>query len=308
MNVLLQLQNSSWRGIAFPFTGVRDYGFAQQQAQHRFLFRDQQLIESIGKQNPTLRFSIPFRENIRGGGWLNLFTVVYPQFFAACEDRTAGDLIDPIHGLIRAKCVSLQESLDVTKKDGVDVVAEFIFSPEDDSSKASDFANIAKSLQGLQASAIQFGAKAAELSDEQRALIKSLNVPSERADVSVLDGARSVATSVNQVKTKTRAQLGQASFQMEQTRKEIEQARDPELESLRQEANRFILASKNLRKTANDPNRPFEVFRQTQEMTRMAVAVTRQMTVEELIEFNQDLVDMVTVPVGTIIRVPKRRE
>lgn len=306
MNILEQLPDPSWRGISFPITGIRDYGFAQQQAQHRFVFRDQQLIESIGRENPTLRFQIPFRENLRASGWVNLFTVVYPQFFAACQDRTAGDLLDPVHGAIRAKCVSLQESLDVTKRDGVDVIAEFVFAPEDETSVSSDFANLASSIQGLQASAVQFGADAAELSREQLDLIRSLNQPSQRADSTVLDAARSAATSVQQTKNKLRATLGRASFQMEQTRKEVEQARDPELELLRRDTTRFVVASKQLRRTATDPNRPYEVVRAHQEMTKMAFATFKKITVDELIEFNQDLIDMLTIPAGHLVKLPAK--
>lgn len=307
MNILQQLPDPSWRGITFPMTGIRDYGFAQQQAQHRYIFRDQQLIESLGRDNPTLRFQIPFRENLRAGGWVNLFTSVYPKFLEACLDRTAGDLLDPVHGVIRAKCVALQESLDVSKKDGVDVVAEFVFAPEDDSAKPSDFSNTVKSLEGLRASAVLFGQAASEISAENKKLIQSLNRPSEMAEVSLLNAVRGAATSVQQVKNKTRAALGQVSFQMEQTRKEIEQARDPEIELLRRDSTRFVVASKELRRTATDPNRPFEVVRATQEIGRMAFATSKQITVEELIEFNQDLADLLVIPAGHVVKIPKRQ-
>jgi hypothetical protein len=305
MTILSQLRNASWRGVEFPFTGSRDFSFQQEQAQHRFIFRDQQLIESLGRQNPTFRYTIPFRENIRRPPWRNLFTVVYPQFLEACIDRTAGVLIDPVHGETRAKCVSLSESLSTGATDGVEVVAEFVFAPESPDDSTTQFANIAKPLEGAAASAVEFGAAVGALSDAERAKVASLNQPSSRADVSVLNAARAAVGFVQRTKTQTRAQLQEASAQMEVTRKEIEEAKDPELEPLRRDASRNALASKRLAQSAGEPVIPFTTIRPLEEIGRMAFAVKHGVSIDRLLEFNPFLADLILIPAGTRVKVPR---
>lgn len=302
-----QLQPASWRGIQFPFTGARDFGFQQEQANHRFLFRDQQLIESLGRQNPTFRYTIPFREGVRRPPWENLFTKVYPEFLDACQDRSAGDLVDPVHGTFRAKCMSVRETLTTDATDGVDVVVEFVYAPEDGDSEPAQFAQLARTLDGLVDTGVIFGAAVGEISDAQRELIDSINQQSERPEKSVLGTAREAAGFVQQTKNKTRAQLNKASADMEVTRREIEQAKDPELEPLRRDASRFSLASKNLAKTAGDPTTPQEIVETTVTLGRVALAVVYGVTVDVLLALNPSLEDMLQVPAGTKIKLPKDR-
>ena len=101
-DILKSLQRASWREIEFPVMQVRDFGFQHDQAQHRYLFLDAQLIESLGRKNPTYKYIIPFREDIAKGPWANLFTQVYPDFLDACQDSSRGVLVDPAHGALPA--------------------------------------------------------------------------------------------------------------------------------------------------------------------------------------------------------------
>lgn len=302
-----QLQPASWRGISFPFTGARDFGFQQEQASHRFIFRDQQLIESLGRQNPTFRYSIPFREGVRRPPWESLFTVVYPQFLDACQDRSAGELVDPVHGTFRVKCMSLRETLTTDATDGVDVTAEFVFAPEDGDSDPVQFAQLARTLDGLADSGVIFGAAVGNISDEQRKLVDSLNQQSERPEKSLAGIVRQAAGFVQQAKNRTRAQLNKASADMEVTRSEIEQAKDPELEPLRRDASRFSLASKNLAETAGDPTTPQETVETTAEIGRVAFAVSKDVTLDVLLEHNPELEDVFLIPPKTKIKIPKNR-
>lgn len=305
MDIIAQLQDASWRGIKFPFTGTRDFGFQQDQAQHRFIFRDQQLIESLGRQNPTFRYTIPFRENVRRPPWGNLFTRVYPDFLEACLDRSAGELVDPIHGTIRAKCVSLQESLSVEGKDGVDVVAEFVFSPEQGDTEEQQFAQVPRTLEGLGLSAVVLGENLGNISDEAKAQIASLNKPAERADQSLSNTVRQATGFVQQTKTRTRAQIHEAGTQMEITRREIEEARDPELELLRRDTSRTALAARRLSETVGDPTTPYEIHRTTEAIGRIAFATSKGLTIDVLLDFNPSLADVFLIPPGFKVKVPK---
>lgn len=304
-DVLRQLQKASWRDITFPVTGTRDYGFAQEQAQHRYIFRDQQLIESLGRQNPTFRYNIPFRENVQRG-FSALFIGIYPLFLAACQDRTAGILVDPVHGAVRCKCASFAESLDVNKRDGVDVLVDFIFAPESVDDVSSNFAQLSKSLTGAVQSAVRFGANVGELSEEQAAIVESLNQPAERGRVSIFNAARAATGSVIQTRNKVSANLNDASTQMDNARTEIEEARDPKLEPLRRDASRLALSSRELAKTAGRPTTPYEVVRTVGEIGRIAFCTANRMTVDAFLELNQQFADLRTIPAGTPVRVPRR--
>jgi len=304
-DVLKQLPEASWRGIKFPFTGTRDFGFAQDQAQHRYIFRDQQLIESLGRQNPTFRYQIPFRENV-GRGFSALFVGVYPQFLAACLDRSAGPLVDPIHGERRCKCVSFAETLDVSKKDGVDVLVEFVYSPEIADEEPQGFATLPKSIQGAAEQVVQIGANIGELSEEQAAIAAQLNVPAERARVNIFQAARVFTGTVTRSRNQVRANLNNASREMEATRDEIEQAKDLSLEPLRRDASRLSLASRELAKSAGAPPTPFQVVRTAAEIGRLAFATAHQITVDALLEMNPHLADVFRIPAGSTVRVPRR--
>lgn len=301
------LKDPSWRGIAFPFTGERDYGFQQEQAQHRFIFRDQQLIESIGAQNPVFSYTIPFRERLRQHGWQNLFTVVYPKFLAACRDRSSGILVDPVHGSVRCKCASLREVLSTSKRDGVDVMAEFIFSPDEDSDTATQFEQIAKSLPQFQQAVLEYGASASALSDETLQQLAEINPASQQAKLSLFDAARSIAATGQQYKERTRAQLGSVSDQLDRTRSDIDEANDPQLGELRRDSARLAKSSRDLARTLGNPPGPFFVVKTTAEVGRIAFSTANKIGVETLLEFNPQLRNMLTIPKGFGVKLPRRR-
>ncbi len=311
-----RLSDASWRGIKFPFTGTRDFGFGQEQQGHRYIFRDQQLIESIGRNNPTFRYTIPFREYVRRG-WSGLFVEVYPRFLEACLDRSAGELVDPIHGLTRAKCVSFAESLEVTKDDGVDVLAEFVYAPENEDDKPSDFANVAKTLNGAALAAVNFGAalgapsrfeseRIAALSEQDRQAERNYNEPAKRATVNILQAARAAADSASSVRDRTQAQLQDATIQLQETRAAVANASDPQLEVVRRDASRLELAARQLSQTVARSSRPSRQVRIMQDTGRMALAVLHGVQVDELLHHNPHLANVTIVPAGAVIRLPRR--
>ena len=305
--ILDLLQDPSWRGIKFPFTGDREWGFQQEQAQHRFIFRDQQLIESIGAQNPVFSYTIPFRERLRQHGWKNLFSVVYPKFLAACLDRSSGIFVDPVHGSVRCKCASLREILSTGKRDGVDVIVEFIFSPDEDSDTASQFSQIAKSIPAFQQAVIEYGAAATELSEATRKALAELNPEGQRAKLSILDAGRAFASTAQQYKERTRANLNSISDQFDRTRADIDEAQDPQLGELRRDSARLAKSSRDLARTVGNPPGPFFVIKTTAEIGRIAFATQNQITVETLLAFNAGLKNQFTIPKDFDVKLPTRR-
>lgn len=127
-DVLVQLPTLSWRGIWVPVTN-RSVSFSQELAEQKFSYRDNAFMESLGAKNISFNYSIPFREDIAKGPYENLFIDVFPKFLAACRDRSAGVLMDPVLGQYSAKCTQFSSTLNPNARDGLDVDVSFIYAP-----------------------------------------------------------------------------------------------------------------------------------------------------------------------------------
>lgn len=279
-DVLIQMPRPSWREIEFPITN-RDYGFRQEQASHRYIFRDDQLIESLGRDNPTYRYTIPFREDITGGGWANLFTVVYPDFLAACQDRSRGVLTDPVHNSLPAKCVSLREILDVNRRDGIDVEAEFIFAPRETDSR-QNLGTLISTLEGAKAFALRFDTEVAAIpfpiQEIPEPTINPLDIPAAFGD--------QVDVASNQVS----AAFGDSALRAERAGEAIDRLKNPSLRPQAQQARRLqeaLLAIED--KTDPTGTRPLRKVTTAGNKTASALAKLLNIPLKELIRLNPAL-------------------
>jgi hypothetical protein len=304
-DVLVRMQRCGWRFIEFPITS-RKYGFQQEQAKHRYIFRDQQLIESLGAENPTYRYTIPFREDISKGPYRHLFTEVYPEFLNACLDRTRGILSDPVHGDINVKCVSLSEDLDVNKRDGIDVECEWIVAPLE-SELAQDLTTQIKTLQGAADDARRFDADIKKIDWKQE--------PPPKATVSPLDFISGIGGQLEVAGGKVTSALADYSFRLEKSVATIDRLKDPNLAPTRQQARRLQTAVLDLedrtditgihpvKKTTSVVNRSFS-----------ATAALLGMSVQQFARLNPQFARAPFVKAGSILRSfadtqppPKRR-
>ena len=130
-DVLKDLLRLSWRGIEVPVLHCTAR-FQQDEVAHRYTYRDKELIESTGLQNWTFVYTIPFREDVAKGPYKHLFYETLPKFITACRDRTTGPLVDPILGPMPAKFTGWSHEIDVARRDGVDVGADFKYAPDED--------------------------------------------------------------------------------------------------------------------------------------------------------------------------------
>lgn len=303
-DVLRQLQRASWRGIEFPVMGTRDFGFVHDQENHKFIFRDSELIESLGRQNPTFRYSIPFREDIARNPWKNLFTQVYPKFLDACLDRSNGDLVDPVHGVVQCKCVSFRELLDVTKRDGTDVEVEFIRSPEvgEFESEAAENLSTIESATALQGA---LDRDATQLSDETRAALAEYNKGSEMGRVNPLDFATGVLNQVEAAGNKIDAAFGDVIFRAEKLDAALANARDPKTQPMRSNARRLELVARDLQSTAirgeQSKSRSVGIYTVPQDIGKIALAGRLRNSVQDLIRLNPTIARSATVKQGTQI-------
>lgn len=305
-DVLRQLIRASWRQIEFPLSG-REYGFQQSSSRHKFIFRDNELIESLGRENPTYKYTIPFREDIAKGPYSALFVEVYPEFLNACRDRTAGILEDPVHGPQRCKCASLREVLDVNRRDGIDVEAEFIFSPLQ--SDVTEDISIPGSIEGALNSAGAFDRQAPELTPEQRERIEALRDPGEQAGTNILDLGSAFATQINLATNRIGAQIDDAIFRVNKTSDLLDRARDPKLASWKRRLRRVGGALLNLKDSAGGaglgPSRGGNGLRTHIVQADIGIgslASKLGASVSQLKRLNPSLNSAITVSKGTAVR------
>jgi len=299
------MQRTAWRFIEFPIMR-RSYGFQQEQAKHRYIFRDQQLIESLGAENPTYRYTIPFREDIIKGPYVHLFTEVYPDFLDACLDRTRGVLSDPVHGDINCKCVSLSEDLDVNRRDGIDVEVEFITAPLE-SELTQDLTTQIKTLHGAADDARRF--------DQDIQKIDWRQEPSPQATVSPLDFISSIGNQLEVSGGKVTAALADYSFRLEKTVNTIDRLKDPNLAPTRQQARRLQAAVLDLEdRTDVTGTRPVKKLTTVTNQSLSALASALGMTLQEFARLNPSFARSPFVKAGSTIRAfsdaqpkPKRR-
>lgn len=275
--------------------GTRDFGFQQAQTEHKFIFRDEALIESLGRQNPTYRYRIPFRENIARGPWENLFVSVYPDFLDACLDRSRGVLVDPAHGGLPAKCVSLSETLDVTKRDGVDVEVEFIRAPAE-TDHLTDLGTVIRTLEGARGMA---GAL-----DRQIAKVPFNQAEPPKPTISPLDAVSAVAGQLETGVNRVSAAFADAAFRVEKASTSIDRLKDPGAQPVLQQAARLRAALLDLEERVDPVGaRPLRRLTTTVDYTVSSLAARTGMTIQELVRLNPTLARTPFVRAGTDLRV-----
>lgn len=301
-DILAQLHDASWRGIAFPFTGQRDFGFQQDQEQHRFIFRDEKLIESLGAENPTYRYTIPFREDMFRGQWVNLYTKVYPQFLEACLDRSNGILDDSAHGPIQCKVASFQETLDVGKKDGVDVQVTFIVSPDEDFDR-QEIGTLIGTVQGAQNLQNYFDRQALALDEDTKRRLRELNKGSTNGKVNPLDAATSAMNQIEVAGNKVQASFGDVAYRFQKFDDAFARLRDPTLQPMRTSARMLALTAMDLQRVAlrgtAERNRKIAVYSVPSAIGKMALAGQLGMSVQDLIRMNPSIARSPSVQQGT---------
>lgn len=299
-DVLIQMQRAGWRFIEFPITS-RKYGFQQEQARHRYIFRDNQLIESLGTDNPTYRYTIPFREDIAKGPYKHLFTEVYPKFLDACLDRTRGVLSDPVHGDVNCKCVSFSEDLDVNKRDGIDVEVEFIVAPLQEAVEASNQSY--RTLQGVASDARRLDAEIEKVIDRDRLGRDIRQLPPPKPTVNPLDFVSAVGNQIEVAASKITAAVADTAFRLEKTVDTIDRLKNPDTAQLRAQARRLQAALFRLEDGANQTGQhPIKRLTLGANKSLSALAASLGMSVQEFLQLNPECARSPMIRAGTIIR------
>jgi len=292
-DILARLSKASWRGIVFPCAG-REYGFRQEFARHRYIYQDNELIDSIGKENPAYTFQIPAREDLARGPYKNWFTVFYPKFLKACEDKSEGDLFDPVHGRRQCKCASLREVLGVTKRDGVDVTVEFVYSPSE---------QVAVPTPSLAIETIEGAKDMAAFLDSEEKKIPWKQEPPPGSSLDLFDFGRSITDQLELNKSRFSANMSRLSSRMENLSASIDRLKDPNSQAARRNARRLFAAAIKLKQSATAPIVPTKFIVLARDIGVMSLAALYNMTLDDLRKLNPTLGRTTTVKHGTYVRV-----
>lgn len=304
-DVLQQLGEAAWRGIQFPLAKW-EFGFSQDQESHRFIFRDEQLIESLGLTNPTYRYMIPFREDIARGPHKNLFTQVWPQFLAAALDRTKGILLDPFNGPVQCKLASLAATGEPNRRDGIDVEANFVTAPDEDFNR-TELGTQLSSIQGAEGMqhALDQNLSSSDLDDATKKKLADLNKEASPATLNPLQFATGAVNQVEVAGNKIAAQFGQVAIQAQTLDDGVRRLLRPDLAPIRSNARMLQLAALDLAKAPlggnASRNKPIRLYVVQNDIGALSLAAKLGMSSQDLVKLNPTIARDTTVSAGSTV-------
>lgn len=291
VDVLRQLPHLAWRGIEVPCVSIEG-GFQHESADQKFQFRDEELIESLGRRNLTLAYQIPFREDL----WLtpapHLFTVVFPKFLDACLDRSRGTLLDPVLGELPAKVTQFRYRADPTRRDGVDVEVEFVKSP-----KQGELAEL-----DVRADEIEGNKAAAKSLDQQAALVDWKQEPSPEATLDPLSAITSVFDQVSANIDKVARAFDNAAFKLDKMNRSIDRVANVRDWPVKRSVLRLSASLQRTREHVGSSGRAIKIHELAVDMQRGALATALNNSLGDLITLNPQIAQAPVVRAKTRVR------
>lgn len=332
-SVLEDLRECAFRGVTFPTTQIVT-SVRQDHAIHKFPDRDGAHVEATGRAPLEFRITAPFRNGIAPGKseaqspgrWGALYPDHFRiKFLPAVLDRTTGDFQHPELGVIKAKVVSMDFTIDPHKRDGVDVdltLIESFDSPDDLKSVvakpspigttlqfASDLdsqitqvtplqspGNLFTSLQTLSNSLAQ------QITDSMsQSQVFSGNVTNTFASV-----ARLFQTVSDQGSLLSRQQAGrmdQLQYRVNAVEDSVYALKDPTLWPILNSSERLKASLADLkREIANVATKQVSIYIVPGVQTLAQVAITTGNKVDDLIKLNPQLASAPTIARQTVVR------
>lgn len=288
LDVLKQLPRFSWRRLDYPLA-ARSVSFAHDSVPHRIEFRNGEFREQTGARSFTLNYTIPMREGIATGPYRNLFARMLLVLLKDFQDKTPGDLVDPIYGKLRCVPGEWVDETDINKRDGTDLRLSFFHSPDLAQTDPEAREQIV-SLNGLKSEAGALDQEAKTIFWEQE--------PSPEPSTDIFGAIGGVASQITNQADRVAAALDDYTFRLEKTEASIDKLENPQnwrfRDSLRSARESTVRAKKN----HGDPaNKVKKVTTNTQK-TVSAVAAESGMTLIELIRLNPALAKSPLVPIG----------
>lgn len=290
MDAFDTLQTLSFRGLQLPFTSF-DVGFSQDSANKKFTFKDEQLIQRLGRTNETFRYEIPFYNGLKPFG--NLFKDSFSDFYDACLSREPAQLIDPLRGSVRAVVATLQVHGDPSvSRSGCTVSVEFVKSPESLEADETPAPDIARTTQ--------------EANDAFQGLD---GIPASPEFTQPLVNPLSLGTGVLQQVSLQRDKIN-ASIERETARVDrltlaVEDSTDPEKYDAKEKLLDYKKSLLELNTAVVQGGRNIQVALIRAPITIISLAKDLSLSTEEFLELNQELGTSVVLYPGTPYYYPQ---
>lgn len=294
LDVYSKLPEFSWRGVEYPITDS-EYSFRHEDAEHKLSFGDVTIIEPLGAQNPTFRYTISMRQGISRGPYKDLFLQV-PDLEAACSDRTPGPLVDPIYGHWTVKPVEYRSRAGGRDgRDGIDVEVSFVWAPTIDEDVRGTGARSLADLRN----------DAGALDAQVEAVARKYDVPPPGPTMNALDAPSAVLGQIDRQAEKVRAQLGSFAESVAKTErylaKVIKVARDPDAFGAHRTARRIRHSAERSKKEIEDLTANIVSITIEQSKTLIATAAELGMTVKAFLSLNPTLANTPLLPPGIVV-------
>jgi hypothetical protein len=296
MDIFKQLPIASYDGIQFPISSY-SWGFAQSQAQYKFIFKDQQFLQPLGRENKTFRFSIPFYEDITEVVD-NLYTEVFPQFLAACEDGEPKILNTPDFGEYRVMCIRFEPSYDPTKRAGVSVDVEFIEAPEFGAIEEENKFSGPENINTLAARLDQ---------DLEEAVIPGYTPPAGGFQ-NPLRLATAVLDQVSLARDQYKAQLDNVVYEIDRLNIAIDNTSDSQNWRVKRQAQELKRAIYETRQGIDIAGQ--RIVEETLNSPKNLLLLSAEvgLTLKEFLQLNSSLAMFILVPAGTKILRPEKKK
>ncbi len=286
-----------WRGILYPIA-ARSVSFRHEQIEHKIQYRSSDLAEPLGPHSFLFKYTIPMRQDIGKGPYSDLFNTGLTKLVRDMRNREPGTLIDPFYGEFRCVPMSLDETVDINKRDGTDVQVEFIHSPRFDEAEPLLKDNIT-GIEGLVSGAgsLETEVQAADWNQE----------PSPEGLTDALSAINGVGQRGLRQIDRVASRLDDVALKLKQIEDTADQAENPQNWRLRDSArgarDQVIRIQDRL---SEDPTQKVKRVTTRFAKTLSVIASESGMTILKLLEMNPGLSKGgPLVPAGTAIKVPR---
>lgn len=280
MSDLLVFRNAPrmrFRSVTVPLLEDKA-SFRHETIQHPIQYRDLRRVDSLGLHNWVLNVQIPFLRGISQGSYGQLYPDVFNRFVAACRDRSPGQLIDPVLGDVRVKCVSFSVTATPSKADGVIVDVEFLQAPED----------IEPDDDGTPKNTAEMADSADQLDQELEIVDWEQEVPPEPT-VNPLAAINSIGRQIERQGDKIGAALHDYAFRMEQIEETANRLENPQKSEVIRAVRRNRDSATQLAKRVREPQKTIVRVTANTRASIQSVALDVNMTVEAFIRLNPSL-------------------
>jgi hypothetical protein len=295
LDILARLPLFQWRRLDYPLAS-RSVSFAHDSVPHKLEFRNGEFREQTGARGMMLTYTLPMREGIAIGPYRNLFNRMLPQLLRDFRDKTPGDLVDPVYGLLRCVPGEWRDDTDVRKRDGTDLQLSFFHDP--DISKADpETKDQVVSLEGVRNESGALDQELKTISWEQE--------PSPEPTVDIFGAVSGFSSQITNQADRVAAALDDLTFRLEKTEASLDKLENPQNWRARDSVRRHREAVTRVAKNYGNPNKKIQQVTTNAAKTLSVIASEAGMTLIELIKLNPKLARAPIVGAGTVIRTAR---